>query len=206
MLIVLIIPFKANAECDDVAFSKIQRLASNINYSYSYKENNGKISFDVTFTNLNNTISIYDVKNNKYYDSIDETTVQNLKADSEYVFELYTRGFLCTSDSIRTIYVRTPSYNKYYSDELCKGIENYKYCQKWKRVNLNYNEFKNNVIKYRNSLKKEENKIQKEENALKRLIKIINHLYTNYYYIFLGMIIIISIATIIKKNNDSKLK
>lgn len=206
MLFILSIPFKAKAECDNEINSKINKFASNVTYTIIYKENNNNISFDVVFTNLNNTISLFDTLNNKKYDSFDEITISNLKENTEYKFELYSKGYICSSDSLRTIYVKTPSYNKYYSNKLCSGIENYKYCQKWKNVNISYEAFKQNIETYKETLKRTDDKIETDESIIKKIINIICEVYTNYYYIFLGMIIVISIIYMIKKNNDSKLK
>ena len=65
-------------------------------------------------------------------------------------YDFYAKD--CPSQVLTTIRLNLPSYNSYYKDEACKGIENYSLCQKWSSHNLSYEKFLERVTAYKDSL------------------------------------------------------
>ena len=109
---------------------------------------------------------------------------------------------MCDSSVIYYIYVATPAYNPYYSDPICEGV-NYKYCNKWQKNTLSYEEFIRNVEEYKNK----KDVIEIDDNV-KGIFDIILEFYINNYYIILPTLIIIILIYIVinsiinrKKNN-----
>jgi len=196
VLFLFICPNIANA-CSNSDEVKYQELAKNISYSYDYIEENGNISFNVTFSNINENLYLYDYTNDVVHDRIgDEMTLTGFSQGNSYKFGVYTSDIAsgCVGNTMYIMYVNIPYYNPYYQDELCKGIEDYKFCNKWLNMNITYDTFKNNVLKYKESLteEKKQNENQKVEGFFDKLVSF----YVDYYYIILPLLIIISVVYI----------
>ncbi len=207
LIILVLFPYQIKAaNCLDSQISEIQKLSANVAYSYTYNEINNNVTFDITFTNLNGKLLIKDTSNGKIYSSNKDVTVKGLKPNKEYRYEVYSKGFVCISDSLRTIYVKTPSYNKYYKSELCKDIQEYKYCRKWINLNITDAEFKKKVNEYLLEKNRQEKEAVAEKQGLARLVEIITNSYKRYYYIILPLIIVVCGIIIYRDDKKNELK
>lgn len=178
------------AGCSNADKVKYQELAKNISYTYEYKEENGNVSFNIIFSNINENLYLYDQKEYKDYPRTDKEMIIPALEGKSYRFGVYTSDSVsgCDGFILYTIYVNTPYYNEYYQDSLCEGIEDYKFCNKWLNMDIDYDTFKENVLKYKNSLYKEE-EVKKKEEKENLLYKVLDF-YIDYYYIILPLIII----------------
>ena len=106
-------------------------------------------------------------------------------ANKTYNFSVLYDGSSCDSYIVKTIKVTTPTYNKYYSDPLCKGIETYSLCQKWNNIgNVSYEDFKTSVTDYK---KQQESNTQITEPMIENnLWNQIRNFIANYYVYLLG--------------------
>lgn len=183
---------------------KWQELAKNINVSYDYTEYEETVVFSVKLSNLQPGLVIKDVKNQKEYKyNSSELIFDNSYYWGEsYRFDIYVESGDCAGYLAYSKYVNLPFYNKYYKDELCKGIEEFRYCQKWTLSSFNYYEFTQKVEQYRQSL----NQILDDDKNFKddSIFDFILEIYLDYYYIILPIIIlsIIIIIYIYNKKND----
>ncbi len=177
--------------CENIDKVRYQDLAKNISYSYDAVEKNGNVKFTVTFSNIPKQFAIKNVNRNEWYSyKGSELKISNLESNKNYRFDIYVESDDgCDNISLYTFNINLPYYNKYYTDSLCKGIEQYKLCQKWVNTQYTYEEWKKQVNKYRDSLN-ERNKKEDEKNTKSWIEKIIE-LYGQTYYIILPLVIII---------------
>lgn len=177
--------------CENIDKVRYQDLAKNISYSYDAVENNGTVKFTVTFSNIPKQFAIKNVNRNEWYSyKGSELKIANLESNKNYRFDIYVESDDgCDNIAMYTLNVNLPYYNKYYTDSLCRGIEQYKLCQKWVNTQYTYEEWKKQVNKYRDSLN-ESNKKEDEKNTKSWIEKIIE-LYGQTYYIILPLVIII---------------
>ena len=91
------------------------------------------------------------------------------------------------SQTIFSNYVTLPSYNRFYKNTLCEGIENFDYCQKWFKHNMTYKEFYEGIIAYKNQ---RTSQVEIPEEKKEWDILIIEFWGKYYLFILLGIIAI----------------
>lgn len=206
VFILLIILFPINSKallvCSDKEKVKFQELAKNITTTYSYVESNEQVTFNITFSNIPEGFRIYDYANKKEYPyTASEITLTGYKDGKSYRFDYYTNDILCQYSRLYSSYINLPFYNPYYNDSICSGI-NYKYCNKWQKNNMTYEEFIKDVADYKKSLELSSD-ISTEE--VKGLFDYISEFYIKYYYIVLPLFIGFAISYIIYYNRKQNL-
>lgn len=199
--LIILFPISVNGlVCDNATKVRLQRLAQNITTSYNYIEQDGYVTFDITFNNLNSELYLVDVANNRQYNySGNVLQLGGFESGKTYKFEVRSTDVYCSGSVLYYLYVNTPYYNPYYADPICDGFS-YKYCNKWQKNDLSYEEFIKNVEEAKRQIESEE-EIQEE---VKGIFDYIIDFYTSYYYIVLPIIIVISLVYILiqRKKND----
>lgn len=176
--------------CENEEKVRWQALAQNVNVSYDAVEEDGKVTFTVTFSNLVENMLIVDEKTGREYPyTKPELTITGLRPNTSYRYGVYTSEFRCSHQLFYTLYANIPPYNPYHNDEVCQGIETYKLCQKWTSISYTYDEWKQEVNKYKENLEK--NKPVEENERKKSLIDKIVDFYSKTYYIILPIVIIL---------------
>jgi len=209
LLLVLILfvlyPIQSKAlMCNNESKVKYSEMAKNISVNYEYQEVDNDVIFNIKITNIPETFIIEDVRNHKTYNySSSELVIPNVSKNTSYKFNVLKDDQFCSWEIFYTHYINIPAYNYYYKDEVCKGIEDYKLCNKWLNINLSYDEWKNKVIEYKNSLNQDDDIIRDEKG--KSILDIIIDFYLDWYYLILPSIIIISLASIYLYNRKHDL-
>lgn len=133
--------------CEQYNLLKLQKLASNITYSYDYVETfkvgskYGDVSFKVTIYNLDPRIYLYDRnKQVSYVTPNRELVFNNIKPGTSLEFIVHGNDYGC-KEELMTVNITVPFYNKYYVDELCEKFPDNELCDKWRLVDLTYEEF-----------------------------------------------------------------
>jgi len=207
-LLALLVPIvKADGfYCKYSDLAKYKWLASNINTYYEYYETENEITFSINIVNMNEDLYIIDTTNNKRYNyKSNEFQISGYVPGQLVKYNVYTDKNNCSGELLYTIRVKLPDYNPYYKDNICDGMDNYIYCQKWYRHNLNYDSFIKKVQDYKESLKKDivdEEPIVDEEYGI---IQILIQIWIEYYYIFLISIILVCGVTIYVTNKKSNI-
>ena len=203
-LILLILPIGAKGYyCDYEDYNIAQKKASNVSSFVDYEMVNDEAIFTITIYNIKEFQTIKDVKNNKSYTYNGKEYIKiNVTNPGTYTFEVYSSENYCDDNYLNKIFVEIPTYNKYYKDELCSGIESYKYCQKWFSTKISYDQFKKAVLDYKKSIN-EDNKSNTDD--YKSIYEYILEFYLNYWFIILPTIIVLGIVGIIlKKKQENK--
>lgn len=177
--------------CDNADVIRLQKLAKNITTSYDYVENNSSAQFSITFENVSNELYLKNSSSGEEFYGDGEFTLNNYSAGENYKFEVRSTNALCNTKALSYIYVNLPPYNPYYNDPICNGVS-YKYCNKWQKNTLSYDEFVQDVTNYKNSLITNDEKSQQ----IKGLFDYIVEFYANYYFIILPVIILFSVIGI----------
>lgn len=189
--------------CDDSEIIKLQRIAKNVNISYTFDEENEL--FNITFTNLRKELILYDATNKKEYNIYGELNLkQNYNGNNR--FDIYAKKNNCTKDILISKHIELPFYNQYYKYDECKNIQHYKYCSKWLNRSITYEDWNKNVLEYKSSYSQNNKNDQPktERSILNKILNAIIKLYVSYYYIILPVIItILCIIIYIKNKQDS---
>lgn len=194
------------AKCSYKEISRMKSLVSNINLIYDYKIVDNMAKFDITLTNITQDIYIYDFVNNKNYYYAD--TINGEIKISDYMvktgsFKFYSTNQSCYGLFLGLKYYTFPNYNIYYNDPLCDDISNFSLCQKWIRMNYNYQEFKKIVNDYKNKTNNSEEEQIVVEYEKTLLNKIVEFYVKYYYYILIFIIVICSIIIVIDRRKNS---
>lgn len=154
-ILLLLIPITKveGAVCSYNEIARLKKIASNVTISYDYIENNSSVVFNVTLNNLNDELYFVDQSNYQRYNyTEEELTISNYRSGQTIRYVFYATDPDCTDTPLYTARVILPTYNQYYKDEVCNGVENYSLCQKWSSHNLTYTNFVQKVNEYKNSL------------------------------------------------------
>lgn len=203
MFLLVFMPLKVNAFCDDSESIRMSKLAQNLKFSYTYNETTKK--FTITVANMKKDLIVEYLNTGKRYSGNKELNFYNLSS-GKHTFMIYSNSDKCSGEYINTKYINTPFLNDFYNNYLCENIENYAYCQKWLKNHYSYEYQYNNILEYKNSLKTStEKKEQVEYNGFDKIFKVIRENYVKYYYIILPIVISILCLIIYIKNKKENL-
>jgi len=212
LIMFLIICFNIDtvyAECTKENAIYYKDLTNNIMISYNYLENESTDNlFSITITNIPKEINVIETKLSNWYTNITNDSITSVEkgkysGGSTLSFSFYTsENSNCPDYKVKQQKLKLPVYNKYHTDELCNGIEEYKYCNKLIDYEITYEGFKKNVLKYKKSLH-EETIIEDEKNTMVTIKEIINKYKIPF---IISLIIIITIIILVvhksKKRRD----
>ena len=125
-------PLVSNAECSYERQAELSRIASNVQFSYTYEIDNLVQSaiYNVLVTNVTNDIYIVDdygivisggVEGNRTY-----------QGNNNISFTIYSNDLNCRGQKISTQHISLPVYNKFYSTEVCKQNMDNELCFLWR--------------------------------------------------------------------------
>jgi hypothetical protein len=192
ILIILLICPKVKAECDT---NLNLSLANNVEYSYTFSEFDYLQYFSVTLTNLQGEFYVK-VDDMSYY-GYDETTIPFLTPGKTYNFEIYSENIECSYLPVRTIEIELPYYNKYYKEDICSGIDDLKYCNKWTYVDITYSELQKKVEEH--GVTQTDTTVESIGTPItKKITDLVLKIYARSYFIVLPLIIIILLYKIYK--------
>lgn len=184
--------------CDYSELSRLKKIANNVDLIYYFNEDDEIKTFSFEFNNLDESIYIKDVYNNKEYLYKGRMlNLGNYESGKRYVFEINTIKTDCPNKNLLTLSITLPKYNPYYLDKVCEdGIS---ICDKWSDHKLSYSDF----IKKVEKLKKEKNSFEEEPIEPEQKKNLFVE-YSKYYVplIFSSMIIFILVKRHIDNKND----
>lgn len=200
LFLLIVLPIKVNAICDNSRKSELQKIAANITYGYDYiKEND---TFNITITNLNPNIYIENNDKVYRYSNSNELTLSGYKPGDNMRLYVYDSEY-CSVSALNILYINLPVKNKYYGTEICSDAQEYNLCQMWTNNNLTENEMREKINNYKktDSVYDETEQIDVKNYALELLIDI----YIKYYFIILPLIIIICVFSMYKLSKKTSL-
>lgn len=203
--LLMFMPSIVNAQCSYDEKSKLQTLAGNLNFSYNYVEVdngiNSSVNFNITISNLVPELYVVDQTNIRVYNYTgSDIVIDRNNPGTTTQFIVYGNTENCGGVELIINYVSLPSYNRFYKDEVCSGIADYKLCNRWTRVDMTYSEFTKKVLDYKAQLKVEAEPTQIQEVSL--VEKIMAFLSKYSFYLFGGITIICSGLIFYLKRKD----
>lgn len=206
LFVLMILPFQVKGYyCPTETKQRLRKIASNVTFSYTANEKNGKMTFSVTISNLNKEIVVKDIANNRVYkyNNKPEITLSGFQAGKSYTFRLEAVDQDCNEEPLHVYYANFPFYNAYYKDPVCEDMGHDKLCQKFIKHGLTYEQFVKEIKKHKEEQKQEEEQpIEKDEE--KDLIEVILDFISKHYIpIAIGTILLTGIVIFLyKKKND----
>lgn len=190
--------------CEYSDVSRLKSIVSNINITYDYYILDNNAYFNITLTNITPDIYFVDSQTGityNYSNTTDgEITINNYKSKTGN-YKFYSALNECYGVKLSNKYYKLPTYNVYYTDDLCQKNQNNSLCQKWANVTYSYSEFKNLIEKYNEKNAEEKEKV----NVIyeKTYLDLIVNFYTKYYYfILIGIIVVCVVIMIINKRKN----
>ena len=196
-----------NGECSNSEITTLKKYAANINFSYDYYIENDTAYFNIIVNNLVPQLYIYDEETDTDYffeDTYDGEFVISGLTKERGEIQILSNLDNCFGEKIGVKNYILPSYNKYYSDNICEKNKEHSLCQKWKKNNFTYEEFKKIMEDYeKTKLPKQEFK-EEEKKYEHTLLDYFVDFYVKYYYIILSLIIMICIIIMIISARKNK--
>ena len=201
-VLMLILPIsvfaRAKTSCDYSLMSKLKKYASNVNIIYDYRIENNEAYYNITISNLVPDIYVVDETfNNTYrYTNGGEVVIPNIKNTKKIKYKILSANAGCPDEVLLTQYIKLPVYNKYSTDPLCDGLENYKLCYTFLDTDITYDEFKKKIEAYKNKKPVEEEVITKKKNIKSDWDKFLDFMLQYGIYIAAAIAIIITIISV----------
>lgn len=200
-----IIPVNA-LYCSYENLSYYKKIASNIQVSYDYEELDSGIVFTTTITNLQPNYYIVDnTTGNSYHYTGQDIVISGYRSGQSIQYTVYTTNANCEEEVLITIRLTMPTYNRYYKESVCEGVNDYSLCNRWSSHGLDHSTFIKKVNQYKADLNKKESLPMVEEIPDNSIVQWILRLVGEYYYVFLLGIIIISSIGIYKINKKDSM-
>ena len=214
-ILMLVLPIsvfaRAKTGCDYSVLSKLKKYASNVNIAYDYKIVDNEAYFTITINNLVPDIYVLDESTGKTYNysssNNGELVISDIHGVKNLKIKIMSSNPICNNKLLLTSYLTLPVYNKYSTDSLCDGLDNYKLCYTFLDTSLTYDEFKESVEAYRNRKPAEEEEPVVKEHVKTEWEKFLDFMIKYGIYIMAGLAIIITIISIrINKKNKFDFK
>lgn len=125
-------PLVSNAECSYERQAELSKIASNVQFSYTYEVVEGTPQFNVNIINLTNDIYVQYTNDmfRPIISGVGEKTIAGTNG-STMNFAIYSNDNNCRGEKIITKYLNIPKFNDLSNTDECKKNPNFKYCQVW---------------------------------------------------------------------------
>lgn len=199
-----------NAECSYQERKELLDKAKNLEMFFEPNVNDKYFTFNMY--NLDNDLYViifndksddikevhsYDLKDNKY--SFVENNVDDIIV---YTVKIYASKSGCYSNNVTSKRVVKKIINKFYGDDICKGIEDYFYCKPLLDSKFSISDSKviSNINEYR-----EKSSIKETEDVNKKFgMDDLLEFMKKYWYVFVSILIIGIVIFIIVKINKKR--
>lgn len=207
-----IFPIVTNAasSCNSATMSNISSLANNVNIVYEVDTSSSVPVFTITLSNLTSDMIVFDKNLGKTYKGFANTGSEisiKTKTSGSYSFTIYSKQ---CKEQVATKSVSLPTYNIYYGDKLCDGLDDCDVCQKWYGSNSDRKTFELGIQECK---KKQNVVVEDEEEPIAQIqpwYEKIGNVFLKYWWaIIILMIIIIGIYYAIRakqKKNEYNFK
>jgi len=197
--------FNVNADCSYQERKEMLNEAKEVEAFFEADIDNNKFVFYIYNLTDNIYVALENPQTYQYreifkymydteYYTYDEENITDI---INYKLKIYSNKSGCYGNIITTKTIKKPIINKYYKQEVCKGIEDFKYCTPILNIkpNLEEKEIYNAINKYREQVEISEDKTTIEKFGLDDLKDII----IEYWYVVIIIIIVLTASVIIVK-------
>ncbi|MBQ2872917.1 MAG: hypothetical protein IJE89_02850 [Bacilli bacterium] len=185
LMLFLICITNTYAACTEEAKKEFKKIEDQ--YTVKYKYDKTTKSYEVTFGYTKSNMYGYETDESlsdmEYIKSDEKGFTARIKKPGEYKINVVGVTQEC-NDTLKTITLKLPEYNKYADDPLCEGIEEFVLCQPTYDKEIDYETFVSRVNTYKKTKKPNE---KQEEEQIEEKLNMFQYIKDN-----LGQIIIIS--------------
>ena len=216
LILLLVLPLKVNAvyevtdaRCTNDIKVSLRSKATNISYKINKNIDSkaSNVTYTVEFLNVDDDIYIVDSSNNKEYKNTFKIEGITPGANINFIMyaedNTYCGGYLITSKAIQI-----PYYNKYSTNKLCSGYEDYTLCNENANISITEEDFEKRMKLYIESLKISTTTTSKEEKKddTSNTFDIVSFIirYNTYISGFGAILLVIYITVIINKKNKER--
>lgn len=169
-------PLITHAECDYQRLAELSRLASNVQFSYTYDLSQG-LTFTLYVTNLTSDLYTKDAFENVIYGGSEK---QFSYSSGNYNFTIYSNDSACAGEELLTKSINLPTLNVYSLYDECNQYPRFKYCQQWGEFSISEEDFYAELNNYKRNL--ETTKIEPNGDSIN--LSIISDVLKNNFYMF----------------------
>lgn len=146
LVCLFVFPLVTNAAtCNSKTMSNISSLANNVNIVYEVDTSKKTPVFTITLSNLTTDMIVFDRNAAKTYKGFSNTGSElSIKTNTSgsYSFIIYSKQ---CKEQVATKSVSLPTYNVFYGDKLCDGLDTCDVCQKWYGSNKDRKAFEQGI-------------------------------------------------------------
>lgn len=159
---VFLFPLNSNAQCDYQRMAELNKIASNVQISYSYElDENG---IPIFYVNVSNVTSDIYVKDNYGNILIEEFSFQlNYYGGKTIRYDIYSNDNNCRDSKLTTKYVSLPYFNTFYKSDDCSQYPEFEYCNLWGMNDISQKQFLSKIEEYKDKNLKVQNIDEKKE-------------------------------------------
>lgn len=191
ILFLVMFPLSVNAECDYQRMAELNKIASNVQLSYSYEiDDRVYPAFFVSISNITDDIYIsFDPSgaNRKLiYENSENIPIYHAGSNEFYI---YSRDVNCNAELLQVKYITIPSFNSFSQYKECQNNPNFKYCKLWGNFDLTDSEFYEKYSSYVTKKNNDISPVDRDRDLQKNGLVIV----------LIVVLLIISLIYIIKK-------
>ena len=192
-------PLVSYASCDDSRLAELSKIASNVQFSYSYDVVLNRPEFKVNMSNITSDIYVVDSFENVFTGFEASYGYQFINT---ITYDIYSNDINCQGEKLMSKSVNIPSYNKYSMYKECEDHRDLALCQVWAYYEFENDDIFYNIIKESNKIKKATD-IKKDTNNNSFLDDIIDFIMSNLFVIILVFLLMfIYIILIIRRRKQ----
>lgn len=198
ILCMILFPNISKAECSYERQAELSRIASNVQFSYSYEMVNEMPVFTINITNVTSDVYLMDAGIDEIVPVDGERSFTYEIDNFTFQYDIYSNDSSCYGEYILTKYITLPKYNFFSNTEECKSNPSFKYCGMWVKVPLNSEQFSKELEKYKAS-KNATKGVESKTSVFDVLL-----LHKNTIIVCLCMILFLLVVLFIKKVGGGK--
>ena len=185
-------PLVSYASCDDSRLAELSKIASNVQFSYSYDVVLNRPEFKVNMSNITSDIYVVDSFENVFTGFEASYGYQFINT---ITYDIYSNDINCQGEKLMRKSVNIPSYNKYSMYKECENHRDLSACQLWSNVWFDSDEDFYSLI---NETKKSniENKEEEGASTVNYLIQLVK---SSYIWIALAIVLLIIVFIFLRR-------
>lgn len=210
LLILFLFPIKVSAECTTERLAELNKMAENINLSYTYEVKEGGALFKITASNLTKDIYLISEEEGITVTGVNDKTIdKKFDSGTNLNFVVYSNDKNCPNKALANKYITLPYYNTYSDYGMCKEYPEHEYCKRWyDSSKISRSEFEKALADYSDKIMDDAEKTTEVKD--KSFLDSVKEIWNKYsLFIIIGvvfsLIIIVFLLIKIIKNRKSSL-
>ena len=154
LICMCVTPLITHAECDYQRQAELSRLASNVQFNYTYNILDS-VAFNLYVTNLTNDIYVVDSYGNYFVGEGEKSltystlNIPSFSDGASVTYQIFSNDNNCKNELLMTKTINFPHYNPLSKLSECTANPGFRYCQVWQNINsVSMSQFEQELSKY----------------------------------------------------------